>query len=45
MAAFKSINALVHPESVDVWSAEEEKAQREMGHDVKVMDICDIKMK
>jgi hypothetical protein len=35
----------VHPESVDVWSAKEEKVQRERGHDIKVMDIYNIKMK
>jgi hypothetical protein len=44
-AAFESINASASPESVEVWSAEEEHAQRERGRDVKVMDIYDIKMK
>jgi hypothetical protein len=44
-AAFESINASAHPDSVHLWSTEEERAQRERGHDVKVMDIYDIKMK
>jgi hypothetical protein len=43
--AFDSINASARPESVRLWSAEEEHAQRERGHDIKVMDIYDIKMK
>ena len=45
VAAFESINASARPESVDLWSAEEEQAQGKRGHDVKVMDIYDIKMK
>ena len=44
-AAFESINVLASPESVEAWSAKEEYAQREKGHDVKVMDIYDIKRK
>jgi hypothetical protein len=44
-AAFESINASASSDSVEVWTAEEEHAQRERGHDVKVMDIYDIKMK
>ncbi|KAI9432452.1 hypothetical protein H4582DRAFT_1821080 [Lactarius indigo] len=44
-AAFESINVLASTESVEAWSAEEEYAQRERGHDVKVMDIYDIKRK
>ena len=43
--AFESINALASPESVRVWSTKEENAQRERHHDVKVMDIYNIKMK
>jgi hypothetical protein len=45
VAAFDSINALAKPESVHVWTAEEENAQREHGRDIKVMDIYNIKMK
>ena len=45
MAAFESINASATPESVNAWSAKEEQAQMERGHDVTVMDIYDIKMK
>ena len=44
-AAFDSINASARPESVRLWSAEEERAQRERGRDIKIMDIYDIKMK
>jgi hypothetical protein len=44
-AAFESINASASPDSIKVWTAKEENAQREQGHDVKVMDIYDIKMK
>ena len=44
-AAFDSINSSAHPESVHLWSAKEECAQRERGHDIKIMDIYDIKMK
>jgi len=44
-AAFESINASASLESVQVWSTEEENAQRERHRDVKVMDIYDIKMK
>ncbi|KAI9436339.1 hypothetical protein H4582DRAFT_1816946 [Lactarius indigo] len=44
-AAFESINVLASTESVEAWSTEEEYAQRERGHDVKVMDIYDIKRK
>ena len=44
-AAFESIDASARPDSVRVWTAEEENAQREQGRDVKVMDIYDIKMK
>ena len=43
--AFDLINASARPESVCLWSAEEEHAQRERDHDIKVMDIYDIKMK
>jgi hypothetical protein len=43
--AFDSINASATPENVEVWSAEEERAQSERVHDVAVMDIYDIKMK
>ncbi|KAI9434662.1 hypothetical protein H4582DRAFT_1797539, partial [Lactarius indigo] len=32
-------------DTTSAWSAEEEYAQRERGHDVKVMDIYDIKRK
>ena len=45
MAAFETINASASPASVLVWTTEEEHVQRERGHDVKVMDIYDIKMK
>jgi hypothetical protein len=45
VAAFESINASASPDSVQLWSAEEEHAQREQCRDVKVMDIYDIKMK
>ena len=45
VAAFESINVSASLESVQAWSAEEEFAQREQYHDVKVMDIYDIKMK
>ena len=44
-AAFESINVSASPESVQVWSTEEENAQREQHCDVKVMDIYDIKTK
>ena len=44
-AAFKSINASASLGSVEIWSADEVRAQREQGRDVKVMDIYDIKMK
>ena len=44
-AAFDFINASARPESVHLWSAEEECAQRERGRDIKIMDIYDIKMK
>ena len=44
-AAFETINASAKPESVHVWTAKEENAQRERGRDVKVMDIYDIKTK
>jgi hypothetical protein len=43
--AFESINASASPDSIEVWTAEEENVQRERGHDVKVMDIYDIKTK
>ena len=43
--AFESINASATPENVEVWSAEEERAQRERVHDVAAMDIYDVKMK
>ena len=43
--AFESINASASQESVQIWSTEEENAQRERHRDVKVMDIYDIKMK
>ena len=43
--AFESINASATPENVEVWSTEEERAQRERVHDVAAMDIYDIKMK
>ena len=45
VAAFEAINASAKPESVRVWTTEEENAQRQRGHDVKVMDIYDIKTK
>jgi len=45
VAAFASINASAKPDSVRVWTAEEENAQIERGRDVKVMDIYDIKTK
>ena len=45
VAAFETINASAKPESVLLWTAEEENTQRERGHNVKVMDIYDIKMK
>ena len=45
ITAFESINASASPESVFVWSMEEENAQRERHHDIKAMDIYDIKMK
>ena len=44
-AAFETINTSAKPESVHIWTAKEENAQRQRGHDVKVMDIYDIKMK
>jgi hypothetical protein len=43
--AFESINLSATPENIEVWSAEEEHAQRERSRDVTVMDIYDIKMK
>jgi hypothetical protein len=43
--AFESINASATLENIEVWSAEEELAQRERVHDVAIMDIYDIKMK
>jgi hypothetical protein len=45
VAAFESINASASSGCVEVWSADEERAQRERGRDVKAMDIYDIKMK
>jgi hypothetical protein len=33
------------PENVEIWSTEEERAQRERVHNVAAMDIYDIKMK
>jgi hypothetical protein len=45
VAAFASINASAKPDSVRVWTAEEENSQRERVRDVKVMDIYDIKTK
>ncbi|KAF8274707.1 hypothetical protein EI94DRAFT_1475736, partial [Lactarius quietus] len=45
MVAFESINASASSNSIHVWNAEEENAQRERHCDVKVMDIYDIKMK
>src|ERR1700684_1604942 len=43
--AFESINLSATPENIEIWSAEEEYAQRERSRDVTVMDIYDIKMK
>jgi hypothetical protein len=45
MDVFKLINSSATPENIEVWSTEEEHAQREQAHDVAVMDIYDIKMK
>jgi hypothetical protein len=45
VAAFDSINSSASPENIEIWSTEEEYAQRERGRDVSVMDIYDIKMK
>jgi hypothetical protein len=42
---FKLINSSAMPENIEVWSTEEERAQRERAHDVTIMDIYDIKMK
>ncbi|KAF8272282.1 hypothetical protein EI94DRAFT_1566662, partial [Lactarius quietus] len=44
-AAFESIDVSASSNSIHVWNAEEENAQREQHCDVKVMDIYDIKMK
>ncbi|KAF8264126.1 hypothetical protein EI94DRAFT_1594422 [Lactarius quietus] len=44
-AAFESINVSASSNSVHVWNAKEENAQREQHCDVKVMAIYDIKMK
>jgi Kyakuja-Dileera-Zisupton transposase len=44
-AAFENINESAPPESVRVWTIQEENAQRERGSDVKSMDIYDIKAK
>ena len=43
--AVESINASASPESVRVWSTKEENAQRERHHDIKAMNIYDLKMK
>jgi hypothetical protein len=44
-AAFERINESASPDSVQVWSTEEENAQLGRHCDVKVMDIYDIKEK
>jgi len=44
-AAFESINSSASQESIEVWSAEEKRAQLERAQDVTVMDIYDIKAK
>lgn len=43
-AAFDSINSSADPDSIRVWTAEEEYAKRERIRDVTAMDIYDIKM-
>jgi hypothetical protein len=43
--AFESINSSATPESIEAWSAEEERAQSERARDVTAMDIYDIKSK
>jgi hypothetical protein len=45
VAAFESMNSSASQESIDAWSAEEKRAQRERVQDVTVMDIYDIKVK
>ncbi|KAH9069437.1 hypothetical protein EDB83DRAFT_2314461 [Lactarius deliciosus] len=45
VAAFESINSSASSESVEAWSTQEAKAQRERAQDVTTMDIYDIKMK
>jgi hypothetical protein len=44
-AAFDSINLSAKPDSVLLWTAKEENAQREQGCDIKDMDIYNIKTK
>ncbi|KAN0135937.1 hypothetical protein V8E53_006389 [Lactarius tabidus] len=44
-AAFDSINVSAKPDSVLLWTAKEENAQREQGCDIKDMDIYNIKTK
>jgi hypothetical protein len=38
------MNLSATPESIEAWTAEEERAQRERAHNIAVMDIYDIKM-
>ena len=44
LVAFDGINKSASEDSVRVWAEQEEHAKREYIHNVKVMDIYDIKM-
>jgi hypothetical protein len=44
-AAFESISESATADCVKTWAAEEAYAQQERAHDVKAMDIYDIKNK
>jgi hypothetical protein len=43
-AAFDKINGSAGTDSIEVWTAEEERAKRECTRNVAAMDIYDIKM-
>ncbi|KAI0260401.1 hypothetical protein BGY98DRAFT_929679, partial [Russula aff. rugulosa BPL654] len=43
-AAFDKINGSAGTDSIEVWTAEEERAKRERTRNVAAMDIYDIKM-
>ena len=45
VAAFESISESATADCVNTWAAEEAHAQQERVHDVKAMDIYDIKKK